>query len=268
MSGTARLSLISGETAGDTLGSLPPSPPGVASAPPASMASDDFSSRWEQRIRDHGHPVFLSLLALGVTPETAREVVQATWARLMEKDRAGDLHAGSFLGLAITQARFIALDMRRAQARRGSHEPVEDHHELPASPASNPEELAVSRQELERVRLALARCPASVQKVFRLAYTPPPRDHRQIAETVGLSVQRVRQILSDTRKRLRTAIEQAPEPEETSADGAPDLAPDAATSGEQAAVQGDGPEARSPADPADSSPSQPLCNPAHEENPS
>lgn len=218
------------------------------------MASDDFSSRWEQRIRDHSHQVFLSLLALGIAPEPAREVVQTTWARLMEKDRAGDLSAGSYLGLAITQARFLALDMRRAQARRGSHEPVEDHHELPASPASNPEELAVSRQELERVRQALACCPASTQKIFRLAYTPPPRDHRQIAETVGLSVQRVRQILSETRKRLRTAIEEAAEPVATTAK--------ARTATARTATETPG----EPSDPA--APSETISTPDHEENPS
>lgn len=200
MSGTARFFMIGdGDDAVDNVHPLPVSPS-------SSMASDDFTERWDQRIRDHSHQVFLSLLALGVTPDVAREVAQATWARLMEKDRRGELAPGSFLGLAITQARFLALDMRRAQARQGSHESVEDHHELPASPAENPEEVAVSRQELERVRAALARCSASAQKIFRLAYTPPPRDHRQIAEAVDLSVQRVRQILSETRQRLRRAL--------------------------------------------------------------
>lgn len=166
-----------------------------------------FSERWDQRIREHGHQVFLSVLALGQRPDQAREIVQATWTRLMEQDRAGNVRPGSVLGLAITQARFLALDARRRDARGVGNVDVDadDGVEI-AAPEPSPEEIVFSRDELERVRLALADCSASTQKIFRLAYTPPPRKQAEIAAELGLSVQRVRQVLSETRGRLRQAF--------------------------------------------------------------
>lgn len=165
----------------------------------------NFSERWDRRIREYGHQVFLSVLAMGHKPDRAREIVQATWTRLMEQDRAGNVRAGSVLGLAITQARFFALDARRRDARDRSNVDAGDDVELAATDAS-PEEIVFSRDELERVRQALAECSANTQKIFRLAYTPPPREQKEIAAELGLSVQRVRQVLSDTRGRLRQAF--------------------------------------------------------------
>jgi len=46
---------------------------------------------WERRIRVHDHAVVVSLLALGLRPDRAREIAQATWLRLMEQEAAGAL---------------------------------------------------------------------------------------------------------------------------------------------------------------------------------
>jgi len=173
--------------------------------PDADTAGLDFSERWDRQIREHGHQVFLSVLAMGHRPDRAREIVQATWTRLMEQDRAGNVRPGSVLGLAITQARFLALDARRRDARDVTNVDVDDGVDI-AAPTASPEEVVLSRDELERVRVALADCSASAQKVFRLAYTPPPRGQKEIAAELGLSVQRVRQVLSETRGRLRQAF--------------------------------------------------------------
>src|SRR5512134_3705629 len=69
---------------------------------------------WDDAIRRHDRRVYLSVLALGLPPDRAREIVQATWTRLMEQHAAGALTALDFPGLAIRQARFLALnDMQR-----------------------------------------------------------------------------------------------------------------------------------------------------------
>src|ERR1051326_3409766 len=65
---------------------------------------------WEDAIRRHDRRVFLSVLALGLTPDRAREVAQQTWVRLMEQHARGALENLELPGLAIRQARFLALN--------------------------------------------------------------------------------------------------------------------------------------------------------------
>src|ERR1051325_3315081 len=69
---------------------------------------------WSDAIRRHDQRVYVSVLALGLAPDRAREIVQQTWTRLMEQHAAGALTELEFPGLAIRQARFLALnDMQR-----------------------------------------------------------------------------------------------------------------------------------------------------------
>ena len=56
-----------------------------------------------------------SLLALGLRPVQAREIANEAWAKLYEK--RAELATLSFPGLAITQARFLAIDALRVAAR-------------------------------------------------------------------------------------------------------------------------------------------------------
>jgi RNA polymerase sigma-70 factor (ECF subfamily) len=53
----------------------------------------------------------------------------------------------------------------------------------------------------------LSACSDSAKKVFRLAYGGDGLSHAEVAERVGLSLQRVRQILCEVRAKLRTALE-------------------------------------------------------------
>src|SRR5262249_5451982 len=74
---------------------------------------------WDDAIRRHDQRVYLSVLALGVAPDRAREIVQTTWTRLIEKHAGGTLAELDFPGLAIRQARFLALnDHARARVER------------------------------------------------------------------------------------------------------------------------------------------------------
>src|SRR5437868_2792350 len=64
---------------------------------------------WEQLIRVHRHSVLLSLLASGVRPSRAKELVHEAFALLFEKWSGGRLDLLSLPGLAIAQAKFLAL---------------------------------------------------------------------------------------------------------------------------------------------------------------
>lgn len=160
---------------------------------------------WDEAIRTHDHRVFVSLLALGLPPERAREVAQAAWTRLIEQHGAGKLGELSFPGLAIKQARFLALsEMRKQTSERRLLEAVPNEQ---SDDAGDLERRTIQKQSLDRALSALDECPKNAQRVFRLIYTPPHLSHADTAREMGLSLQRVRQILCETRKVLRDAME-------------------------------------------------------------
>src|SRR5262245_45819504 len=84
---------------------------GIVSLPAPEPKID--RAAWEQVIRAHDRRVFLSIMALGVRPDRARDVAQTTWTRLMEKDERGEITMDNIGGLAVAQARFLALDELR-----------------------------------------------------------------------------------------------------------------------------------------------------------
>ncbi len=62
----------------------------------------------------------------------------------------------------------------------------------------------------ERVAKALevlSGCSSSAREVFRLVYGGDGLSHAEVAQRVGLSLQRVRQILCEVRARLRVAMQ-------------------------------------------------------------
>lgn len=161
---------------------------------------------WNSAIRNYDRRVFLSLLALGLGPEQARELKQKTWTRLLEKYAEGALTEIHLPGLAIRQARFLGLD---ALKRGGKATGKEDKTlEAIPDPGASPEIKALTKQQLGRAQAALLGCSPSSQRVFRMVYENPGMAHRAVAQQVGLSVQRVRQILCEVRKAVRQAIDE------------------------------------------------------------
>ena len=118
----------------------------------------------------------------------------------MERQRAGRLVALSLPGLAIVQAGFLAANEGR---QRGLYSPA-----VAAEPAGShsAEETVIGRERLARVEQALAQCPAGARRVFELVYDQPELGYAEVAARVGLSVQRVKQIVFEVRKRLRDAL--------------------------------------------------------------
>jgi len=160
---------------------------------------------WDDAIRLHDRRVYLSVLALGLPPDRAREVTQQTWTRLMEQHAQGKLDQLELPGLAIRQARFYALNEHQR-----SRTELRVLAAVPEPAAPDPERALASRQELERVLAALATCSPMARKVFRLVYATPNGNAASAAQAVGLSLQRVRQILCETRSHIRKQMEVAP----------------------------------------------------------
>lgn len=161
---------------------------------------------WDDAIRRHDRRVYLSVLALGLAPDRAKEIVQATWTRLMEQHASGALVELDFPGLAIRQARFLALN--ELQRRKVEMRVLAAVPEVPAQP--DVDRIVASREQIEQVLDALATCSPTAKKIFRLVYATPGGNCASAAKEVGLSLQRVRQILCETRNHIRRALEVSP----------------------------------------------------------
>jgi len=161
---------------------------------------------WHHLVVRHGRAVWLSIVALGVAPDLARELAQATWLRLFEQVERGAIPEVRMPGLALAQARFLALDELRRQ--RAGLQRLADVAELDAvpDPADAEAELIV-RERFDRALAALRGCSPMEQRIFHLVYDDFERPHAAIAAEVDLSTQRVRQILCAVRARLRAALE-------------------------------------------------------------
>jgi RNA polymerase sigma factor (sigma-70 family) len=165
------------------------------------------NSYWQEVIRTHNHRVVVYLLAMGLRADRASDIAQAAWVKLIESDRQGSFEHLELPGLAIAQARFLALDeIRRDRTdlrRAGSL--AEDPSSRPEA-APSPELRLVAREQLARALETIAGCSDSARRVFRVLYEDPSISHADAAQRVGLSVQRVRQILCEVRKQLRTVL--------------------------------------------------------------
>ncbi len=165
---------------------------------------------WNTLISRHQHRVVVSLLARGVRVDRARELAQETWTRLIQQQQKGLLSELKLPHLALTQAAFLAADEARRARREALQAPVEELPESqhPVDPAASAERRLLSEEQLARAREALGQCSTSAQRVFHLACDGQELPHAEVAARVGLSVQRVRQILCEVRKKLRGALEE------------------------------------------------------------
>jgi RNA polymerase sigma-70 factor (ECF subfamily) len=165
---------------------------------------------WSALIQRHQHRVLLSLLARGVRVDRARELVQETWARLIQQQQRGALRELRLPGLAISQAAWLALDevrrTRREDAAAGAQAPEGPGE--PVDPATSAEVRLLGAEQLARAREALEDVSPGARRVFLLVYEHPELPHAEVAARVGLSVQRVRQILCEVRKHLRAVLEE------------------------------------------------------------
>src|SRR5438128_6726262 len=70
---------------------------------------------WGDAFRRYHHRVVVTLVASGVPADRAVDLAQAAWMRLIEQDSAGRLEEIRLPGLAVAQARLLALEARRRE---------------------------------------------------------------------------------------------------------------------------------------------------------
>lgn len=162
---------------------------------------------WDAAARRYNRRVVVSLLALGLPLPDAEDVAHETWLRLIEQHEGGHLLEVKLPGLCLRQARFFGLNRLKALARSAPRsEPLDD--EMPGEGELDSERALVAAQDLSRALGALNDCSPRAREVFHHVYGDPPPSHAEVAARVGLSVQRVRQILWEVRKRMRRALEE------------------------------------------------------------
>lgn len=159
---------------------------------------------WNALVLRHNHRVVVALLARGVRVDRAKDLAQEAWIRLIERQREGRLSHLSLPGLAITQATFLALEEGRRTKRRELE--CAEELNLP-DPAADAEAQLMTGERIARAEAVLSGCSPSARAVFRLVYGGDGLSHAEVAQHVGLSLQRVRQILCEVRKLLRSAMD-------------------------------------------------------------
>ncbi len=192
--------------------------PAVPSAPSAaadeatlcSEALAGSAEAWSALVQRHNHRVVVSLLARGVRVDRAKDLAQEAWIRLVEQQRLGRLDRIQLPGLAITQATFLALEAQRREVNTRRHDPIDEPAIAAAlrDPAGDAESKLLTAERVRRALEVLETCSPSAKKVFRLAYGGDGLSHAEVAARVGLSLQRVRQILCEVRAKLRTALDE------------------------------------------------------------
>lgn len=159
---------------------------------------------WDEMMRRHGRRVVVALVSRGVPLERAKELAQDAWMRVIDRHRAGLIPELQLPGLIITQAGFLARDdMRREERRARLHEP---RQHAANHLALDLEQQLDARQQLRVVRSVLDQASPNARRVFALLYGERALTPTEAATELGLSVQRVRQIVCELRKRMRSEL--------------------------------------------------------------
>ena len=154
---------------------------------------------WGDLVHRYAHRVRVVLLAEGFSLAESQDLAQEAWASIWSKHQHGELSELQLPGLVIAQARFLGKDLRRRSRRTL----VDVSSDDPVPPIDLQ---VVAAQQLRAVRAALAERPVQQQRIF-LEAVDEQRPHADIAAREGLSLQRIRQILWEVRRALRSALE-------------------------------------------------------------
>jgi RNA polymerase sigma-70 factor (ECF subfamily) len=181
-------------------------------APGASQRAHDAATAddvdWNALMRTHGRAVVVSLLARGIEIDRANDLAQDAWLKIIAQHRAGRFPELKMPGLVIAQADYLARDEHRRRHRRDRVEAPSPDPGAGTRDERVLERRVAAREELRRVLEVVARSYPSARRVFTLAFGPNPKAAPEIADELGLSCQRVRQILCELRQRMRTALEE------------------------------------------------------------
>ena len=161
---------------------------------------------WDEQLRRHGRRVIVALMGRGLRPARAKELAQDAWLRVIQNHRRGKLRELKVPGVVIAQANFLALDDRRRSEQRHSHDSLESSHEAATLAEDALEGRVAARHQLRKIQRVVERAHPNARRVFEMTYGGEARSAAEIAEALGLSLQRVRQITCELRKKIRTEL--------------------------------------------------------------
>lgn len=143
--------------------------------------------------------------AYGLAPETAEDVVQATWVALLRNaDRVRDPQAVA--GWLLTTARREAWQATRLAGRAVLVSPEEVFDALDLVPTESPEDLVIRASGDDELWGAVDGLPERCRRLLRLvAFTDRP-DYRELAEHLQVPVGSVGPTRQRCLAKLRTAL--------------------------------------------------------------
>lgn len=163
------------------------------------MREDDKAAWVQWAVSHHGDALTRYAARITGDPERARDVVQHTFLRLWEADRAA---VGPRLPAWLyTVCRHAAIDVRRKEVRMSPSAAMDAE----AAPECSPAEALAERQEAGRALAALARLPEQQQEVLRLRLQSH-LSYREIAEVTGLTVGNVGYLIHVGLKEVRAQL--------------------------------------------------------------
>lgn len=179
---------------------------GAASTADEATAPQVQEVDWDDKMRRYGRRVVVAMIARGVRPERAKELAQDAWLRVIQNYRRGRLRSLELPGVVIAQANFLALDERRRSEQRYVHAPLTSEASTLPDDGRELEGQVAARHQLRKIQGLLERAHPNARRVFEMLYGGNALSAAEIAQELGLSVQRVRQISCELRHKIRREL--------------------------------------------------------------
>ncbi|OAI11866.1 MULTISPECIES: RNA polymerase sigma factor [Methylomonas] len=151
--------------------------------------------------RDHRDTVVAYLLQRVNCPDTAQDLSQETYLRLLRKHELS--HDENLTGYLFRTAERLAIDFVRQNRRREMRETIID--ETVPCPAKQPDESAMLGQQCQRLLQAIAGLPGQCRHIFLLRKFDELSYH-DIAKQLGISEKTVQRQLVKAMLRCHQAL--------------------------------------------------------------
>lgn len=162
----------------------------------AAGSADDLALLYDR----HAGTVYALARRILARAEDAEEVVQDVFAQVWRDAARYDHERASVAGWIVMLARTRAIDRLRSRRARPDHDHPAQTAATPHLPSGgrNPEQVAISADAVQHIRMALADLPEAQRSIVELAYYAG-LTHVEIAKKTGVP-------LGTVKTRLRTAM--------------------------------------------------------------